>query len=166
MLRHSGYLALLAVLVPLSLITACSSWRNNPPVTTFPPFPTSAAPSAFTSNGQRIYFTATSSSGQPIIARGFTMMMGYYSCANCPGADGHGGTVYMLMMQRVDVPDITWPVLTGPYDDHVSYTVDTVKRAITQGFDPAGHQLKSYMPRWQMSAPDLDDVVGYLQGLK
>ena len=121
---------------------------------------------SFTSNGQRIFFTATSSSGQPIIPQGFNMMMNRITCANCHGPEGKGGTV-SIMMQRFDVPEITWPELTGiHHEDHPPFTEETVKQAITRGLDPAGNRLESFMPRWQLSAPDLDDLVAYLKTLK
>jgi cytochrome c oxidase subunit 2 len=126
---------------------------------------------SFSSNGQRIYFTATSSSGEAIIPEGFTMMMHRITCADCHGPKGKGGTVYM-MMQSFDVPDISWSELTeqehedGDHEDHPPYTEETLKQAITQGLDPAGDTLDEFMPRWQMSEQDLNDLVGFIKTLK
>jgi cytochrome c oxidase subunit 2 len=127
---------------------------------------------SFSSNGQRIYFTATSSSGQPIIPEGFNMMMHRITCADCHGPDGKGGQVTM-MMQSFNVPDITWPHLTeeeheagGEHEEHPPYTEETVKIAITQGLEPSGEQLDNTMPRWRISDQDLNDLVGYLKTLK
>ncbi len=127
---------------------------------------------SFTSNGQRIYFTATSSSGDPITPEGFTMMMHRITCAECHGPEGKGGAVYM-MMQQFDVPDITWQHLTkeehtegGNHEEHPPYTEETVKRAITEGLDPAGEPLESFMPRWQISQGDLDDLIDFLKTLQ
>ena len=119
----------------------------------------------FRSNGERIYRTATSSSGQPIIPERFFMPMMRAACANCHGPQGHGGNTF-IMMYRYDVPDITWPELTGPHEDHQPFTEETVKQAITQGIDPAGNPLEYPMPRWQISPQDLDDLVGFLKTLK
>ena len=69
-------------------------------------------------------------------------------------------------MYSFDVPDITWPTLTGQYEDHQPFTEETVKQAITQGVDPAGNSLEYPMPRWQMSAQDLTDLVAYIKSLK
>jgi len=92
------------------------------------------------------------------------MISRWFACADCHGTQGHGGTVYMMMAQY-DVPNITWPVLTG--SDYIpAYTVDTVKRAITQGLDQQGKSLDPFMPRWSMSTQDLSDLVSYLQTLK
>jgi mono/diheme cytochrome c family protein len=65
-------------------------------------------PGPFESNGQRIYLTAESSSGQPIsYSGGATMMHQRTACVNCHGPDGKGGRVNM-MMWSFDTPDITW----------------------------------------------------------
>lgn len=126
---------------------------------------------SFSSNGERIYFTATSSSGEAIVSEGFTMMMHRIACVDCHGDEGKGGTVYM-MMQSFDVPNITWPELTGQeheeggHEDHPPYTEDTLKRAITQGLDPGGNPLDEFMPKWRMSTQDLNDLVSYIETLK
>jgi cytochrome c oxidase subunit II len=126
---------------------------------------------SFGSNGERIYFTAQDASGQAITYQGGTagMMSGRLTCAGCHGPEGHGGQV-TLMMQTFDAPDITWPALTEAGQtgemDHPPFTVETVKRAITEGEDTAGQPLKPPMPRWSMSASDLNDLAGYLQTLR
>lgn len=121
---------------------------------------------SFSSNGQRIYFTAESASGERITYTGgpSTMMQGALACVNCHGTKGHGGTV-AFMMQRVDVPNITWTELTAQDMDHLPYTEETLKRAITQGIDPAGNPLNYPMPRWQMPAQDLNDLVAFIKTL-
>jgi cytochrome c oxidase subunit 2 len=120
-------------------------------------------------NGQQIYFHATSQRGDSITYAGGPgmMMQGPLACVTCRGPEGHGGEVY-FMMQNFDVPDITWPVLTGPDSDmeHPPYIEETLKRAITQGIDPGGGQLEYPMPRWQMSAADLNDLVAFIETLK
>jgi len=127
--------------------------------------------SYFESNGQRIYFTATSSSGQPITPQGYSMMMNNITCADCHGPAGHGGTV-QFMMQSFDVPDITWPELTGQehneegHEDHPPYTEQTLKQAITQGIEPDGSPFEYPMPRWQMSEQDLNDLVEFIKTLE
>lgn len=122
---------------------------------------------SFSSNGQRIYFTATSTSGQPITYSGGPSMMmpGKLACVNCHGPEGHGGRVN-IMMYSFDVPNITWPELTAQDMDHPPYTEETLKRAITQGLDPAGNPLEYPMPRWQMSDSDLNDLIGFIKTLK
>jgi cytochrome c oxidase subunit II len=182
MLKWPKYLLFLMFLISILLILAgCkaapaspSVTVTNPPVTTTSPsvLPTSTitpipstSPSA--TNGQRIYNTASSDSGQPITYTGGPGMMMpiNLTCAECHGPQGQGGRID-FMMQSFDVPNITWPELTGPYMDHPPYTEETLKRAITQGLDPAGDPLEYPMPRWQMPASDLNDLVVLIKTLK
>jgi cytochrome c oxidase subunit II len=129
----------------------------------------------FDSNGERIYFTATSESGRPIIAnvQGMHRMRAdRMACADCHGNDGRGGVV-RIMMSRFEAPDIRYHSLTdeghGQEEDehggHPPYTDETIKRAITEGIDPAGEPLDWEMPRWEMDERDLDDLVEYLKTL-
>jgi cytochrome c oxidase subunit II len=128
----------------------------------------------YSSNGERIYFTAESASGQPITYTGSIRMMHIISCANCHGPEGEGGRVNM-MMSYFDSPNITWRVLTqeeheeeagqGEHEEHPPYTEVTLKRAITEGIDPAGERLEDEMPRWRMYEQDLDDLVEFMKTL-
>lgn len=125
----------------------------------------------FGSNGERIYFTARSDSGSAISYDGGPdsgmMRSGQLACADCHGENGQGGRV-TLMMETFDAPSITWPELTGDHTDqeeHPPYTAETVKQAIVVGINPAGERLDAIMPRWRMSADDLNDLVEYLQTL-
>lgn len=125
-------------------------------------------------NGERIYTTGTSVRGDAITAdmgrggmMGMMNMMGEMACERCHGPDGRGGEVQM-MMRTFTVPDIRYSSLTGedPDMEHPPYTDETIKRAITEGLDPAGHELEWPMPRWAMSNQDLDDLIAYLKTLK
>lgn len=127
--------------------------------------------SRFRSNGERIYFTATSNSGQPIIAEMGRMVMSnpMMACVDCHGPDGRGGTVWM-MMGSFEAPDIRYKTLTTEAhgeegEEHPSYTDELIRRAITQGLDPAGEPLEFPMPRWRMSESDLEDLLDYLKSL-
>ena len=120
-----------------------------------------AAP--YNSNGERIYFTSTSKSGDPITYTGGVMMM-RLACVNCHGLEGHGGTVRMIMYS-FDVPNITWPVLTSA-EDHPAYIENSLKKAITTGIDPAGNRLEAPMPVWQMSDSDLNNLLAFIKTLK
>ena len=133
--------------------------------------------SSFESNGERIYFTAESSSGAPIRYSGeSTMMRNRTACVDCHGPEGKGGRVTM-MMWSFKTPDITWDKLAqeenhkedsgkDEHEEHPPYTEETLKRAITRGDDPAGEPLDELMPRWRMSEPDLDDLVEFIKTLK
>ena len=129
----------------------------------------------YDSNGERIYFTATSSSDRSISYTGSIRMMHSIACANCHGPEGKGGRVNM-MMWSFDTPDITWDKLTGEehheepengedHEEHPPYTMDTIKQAITDGVNPAGEPLDDEMPLWKMSAQDLDDLVDFMKTL-
>ena len=78
------------------------------------------------------------------------------------------------------VPDITWTTLTGDgharfpwwygkaayaHTAHKAYTEITLKTAITDGIRPDGVELNKRMPRWQMPATDLDDLVVFMKTL-
>jgi cytochrome c oxidase subunit 2 len=119
---------------------------------------------SFSSNGQRVYFTSTSSSDEPIVPEGYYMPMMRIACVNCHGPNGQGGSVNM-MGYRYDVPNITWPELSIANEDRPAYTVDSLKLAITEGTEPNGEQLEYPMPVWQISSGDLDDLVGFIQTL-
>jgi hypothetical protein len=131
----------------------------------YSPYSTYTA-SGFKSNGERIYFTATSDSGKPIISSIGTMAMsGMMSCATCHGADGKGGRGRM-MMWIFDAPDIRYSTLTAGHDNETPYTDELIKRAIKQGVDSEGKRLEPPMPVWQMSDSDLNDLLEYLKTLR
>lgn len=166
------------IITGLMLLMGIIWWLGNsgfyptvgPMYRSFGPFP-----GQFDSNGERIYFTASSDSGQPIIpeiAGMHRMGPGMMACASCHGADGRGGPVRM-MMGTFEAPDIRYSTLTGEAhehdkapEEHPVYTDATIKRAITQGLDPAGEPLAWPMPRWRMSDQDLTDLLAYLKTLE
>jgi cytochrome c oxidase subunit II len=135
---------------------------------------TSTTKTTFSSNGERIYYTAASDSGEPIA---FTMGMmemtsPLMSCVNCHGEDGRGGIVQMMgMMGGFEAPDIRYKALTAEEhgdegEDHPPYTDELLRRAITKGINPAGESLEPPMPQWSMSEGDLNDLIDYLKTLE
>jgi hypothetical protein len=126
---------------------------------------TSWGQGAFSSNGEQIYFTATSDRGTDITytagpsSQGWMMMNGRLTCASCHGPDGRGGTHSMGMMQTMDAKDIRWSTLQDEFDD------EKFKAAVEEGQDPDGSQLSPDMPRWKMSDEDLSDLIDYLKTL-
>ena len=133
----------------------------------FSPYGYSIRSSDFKSNGERIYFTATSDSGDPIIASTgqMTMHSGMMRCAQCHGSDGKGGAGRM-MMWSYEAPDIRYSSLTAGHDEEQPYTDDLIKRAITKGIDSDGMRLELPMPVWQMSEADFNDLLDFLKTLK
>ncbi len=125
----------------------------------------------YQSNGEQIYFTATSQRGDQITyTMNGGMMVGAQplnrTCANCHGVDGKGEQI-RIMMGSYTAPDIRFRSLTSPGDmDHPPYTAETIKQAITQGVDPGGKALAWPMPRWSMSDQDLNDLIVFLKTFK
>ncbi len=119
----------------------------------------------FSTNGQRIYFTATSNRGTAITytggpgSSGWMMGGGQLTCASCHGPDGKGGVHAMGMMQTMDAKDIRWSVLQSDFD------AGKFKLAVTQGQDPDGTPLNIDMPRWNIGDEDLADLIAYLKTL-
>ena len=137
---------------------------------------------AFDSNGERIYFTATSERGTDITytdgpASGMMMGGGYLSCASCHGPTGRGGAHTMTGMQTMNAPDIRWSVLVGGMvGEHGGeseegqgsgeYNLEAFRLAVVEGKHADGtSSLSTNMPRWKISAEDLADLVEYLKTL-
>jgi cytochrome c oxidase subunit 2 len=130
-----------------------------------------STPQQFTSNGQQIYFTGVSRQDGYLPRTGGPPWAQRVGCAACHGPNGRGGSP--VMMGTAIPPDIRYDVLTGKVPeasgekmDHPPYTDATIKQAITQGVDPANKPLDWTMPRWQMSAQDLNDLLAYLKTLR
>ena len=88
-------------------------------------------------------------------------------CASCHGDDGAGRSEGGVVPS-----DVRWQTLTKPYGvthdsgrSHPAYTESSLKRAITQGVDPAGNQILVAMPRYRMPESDLSALVAYMQKL-
>jgi cytochrome c oxidase subunit II len=173
---HSTVAALFIVALLLAgCITPMDMWSRSRPIR------------EYASNGEQIYFTSTSQRGTRItfdmhagmmggrgrMGQGGMMMSGQWACADCHGPDGRGGTARMMMTTFV-APDIRYTTLTSDAmeheghgeEGHPPYTEETLKRAITQGIDPAGEPLQWPMPRWSMGEDDLNDLLAFLQTLE
>lgn len=121
---------------------------------------------AFRSNGERIYFTATSERGTRIESTGgpsgtgWMMVHGQVACVSCHGVDGRGGRHAMMGSgATMDAKDIRWSALAGEFD------VAKFRAAVTEGRDPDGSTLSMDMPRWTIGSDDLGDVISYLKTL-
>ncbi|MHB8772772.1 MAG: c-type cytochrome [Syntrophales bacterium] len=126
---------------------------------------TAWAEGAFRSNGERIYFTATSERGTPITYAGgpayggWMMMGGRLACVSCHGPDGKGGRHAMGMMGVMDAKDIRWKTLGKEYN------FEKFRLAVVKGQDPDGTELKPDMPRWNIGNDDLVDLIAFLKTL-
>ncbi len=156
----------LTTLIFLAFLASCDSRYEHATGT-------GAVSSSFASNGERIYFTGISASGNPIIAIGADghmirhMRMHGGGCATCHGAEREGGRIWPQFW--IKAPALTAEALFASdhdddgHGDHGVYDAESLRRAITEGEDPAGKQLDPNMPRWSMSRADLDDLIAYLQ---
>ncbi len=149
------------VMATTLLVTACG--LVNP---TTNPGGTGWGVGAFSSNGEQIYFTATSDRGTEITYTGGPSSNGWMmggggllACASCHGPDGRGGIHSMGMMQQMDAKDIRWKTLEGEFD------AEKFRLAVEEGKDPNGTQLSTDMPRWKMSDGDITDLIDYLKTL-
>ena len=121
---------------------------------------------AFRSNGERIYFSATSERNTDITYKGGPASNGWMmggggglACASCHGPDGRGGVHSMGMMQVMDAKDIRWSTLADEFD------FDKFRLAVTKGQDPDGTLLSTDMPRWKIGDDDLGDLITFLKTL-
>ena len=115
----------------------------------------------FSSNGERIFFRGVNSKGE--IIKNTHGMQGV-GCAMCHGADARG------MRMMMEAPDIRWSSLINPEGHvhssgrkHSAYTEESFKTCVLAGIDPAGNQLSTMMPKWEMSKEDIDDLINYLK---
>jgi len=149
---------LLVVIVTL-LLAACASRPQSAGSSG-----TAWGTGAFGSNGERIYFTATSEkntnmtyTGGP--SSGMMMGGGYLTCASCHGPNGRGGVHTMMGMQTMNAKDIRWSALQSEFD------AEKFRLAVTEGQDPDGTQLNTDMPRWNIGDDDLADLIAFLKTL-
>lgn len=117
--------------------------------------------------GKQIYVSGTSDSGVPVTAMlsGTAVPASVLPCGSCHGPGGRGNAE-----GGVKPSDIRWETLTRTYQNanpsgrqFPSYTEKTLKKAITLGIDPGGNALHSAMPRYNMAAEDLNDLLAYLK---
>jgi ABC-type branched-subunit amino acid transport system substrate-binding protein len=88
-------------------------------------------------------------------------------CKNCHGADGRGADDYT----GVAPLNINWyaMALSGLHQhskrSHEAFDEQSVARSITDGVDPDGNSLDVSMPRYNISADDMADLIAYLKVL-
>lgn len=121
--------------------------------------------------GKQIFVTGSSAFGREITAyvgaASTALPASVLPCASCHGADGLGRPE-----GGVTPVDITWGHLSKPYSalagserSRPAYDRETFARAITKGIDAGGLELDASMPRFDMHADDLGDLMAYLQRL-
>jgi hypothetical protein len=132
------------------------------------------------SNGERIYFTASSKRAEGISYQGGPnfggMMMGaYLTCASCHGPEARGG-VHTMHMQVMEAPDIRYAALNSAEEEHEGeahageaggeYDLEDFRLAVIEGEHPDGESLSREMPRWRMEDEDLADLFAFLKSLE
>jgi len=169
----AGTVGLIAAL----LIAGCASSGS----TTTSPTPGSASTTPSAGNttpttaatgdvamGKAIYLTGADLSGQFIPRTGGLGMMGSGGCVTCHRPDGKGGTIRM-MMASYDIPDIRWSTISQPMqmdgETEPPYDPDTFARAVREGIGSDGDELESVMPRWQLTDPQVQGLIAYLETL-
>lgn len=122
--------------------------------------------------GRRLYLEGESAHGDAFTGRigmGLQQMPGpAVRCGNCHGADGRGRPE-----GGIRPVDITWSELTKSYGHehasgrrHPPFDAASLKRAIVDGVDPAGHALDGSMPRFRISERDWKALLAYLKVLE
>ncbi len=81
-----------------------------------------------------------------------------FPCHSCHGRDGLGGV-------EGDVPPIEWSHLSVPSVDRPGYDAQSFHRAVTEGVASDGRQLSRLMPRYALTEPETDTLIGYLGAL-
>jgi len=128
--------------------------------------PTPAAETAAT-RGREIYLAGKASGPEirlVLVNADLEMPATSFPCASCHGENGRGTREGGLVP-----PGIRWPELMRPATveltgrKRIAYDLESLKKVITDGFDPAGVELHPGMPRYKMSAPQLEDLIAYLR---
>jgi hypothetical protein len=133
--------------------------------------------------GERIYRNGVLPSGKPVTAiiRSRVEISGELtSCANCHTRSGLGAIV-----EEVLVPPISGPILygslkeqqqiPGPIEhrtmfgytrpERPAYTDKSLANALLKGVSSSGRTLSPFMPRYRMTAKEMDCMVHYLKSL-
>ncbi len=122
--------------------------------------------------GRQIYREGVSPAGAEISAQlvpsGVSLPGAALPCVGCHGKDGRGRPEGGVLPS-----DITWSQLMRPFrvspragTHQPTYDLASLGRAITQGLDPEGNLLDGSMPRYNLNATDLDDLLTYMRVLE
>lgn len=117
--------------------------------------------------GKKIFLEGVTEGDIPIVAvlSGVDVPATVLPCGSCHGPDGKGKAE-----GGVQPSDIRWVALTRIYQEknkegrrHPPYEEKDFKKAVTLGFDPGGNALNATMPRYRMSAQDMNDLLAYIK---
>ncbi len=127
--------------------------------------------SDYSSNGEMIYLTSIDEDGNiiqpksgPFSYNTRMMMMRPLACVSCHGIDAKGG--FNFPDGKTESSDIRWKTLSKEDPDereHEPFDEAAFKKAVRDGIEPNGDRLSYYMPQWDISDKDLDDLITYLK---
>ena len=128
----------------------------------------------YSSLGESIYYAGIGNAGRDIPYTAGPRWMRTTQergCVNCHGVDGKGGSP--LTTTSTVAPDITYESLISEVHQHGGqaevhegrYTDEAIRRAITEGINPAGKELDHMMPRWKLTDAELNELLAYLKKL-
>jgi ABC-type branched-subunit amino acid transport system substrate-binding protein len=120
--------------------------------------------------GRAIYLRGESTAGREIkaLVGDVDVPASAMTCAGCHGARGEGKTE-----GGVTAGNLTWANLLKPYGHthptgrkHGPFDEAAFVRAVSEGIDPSKNVMLAAMPRYQMSAEDLADLIAYLKRIE
>ncbi|MHC1696840.1 MAG: ABC transporter substrate-binding protein [Geobacteraceae bacterium] len=131
--------------------------------------------------GERLYRTGVLPSGKPVAAiiRGDKRITGgdLTPCANCHTRSGLGAVVEEMLVPPISGPKLYAPLksqqnIPGPIEhrsmfenSRPAYTDKTLANALLKGVAPSGRSLSPFMPRYLMTANEVEVMVHYLKNL-
>lgn len=119
--------------------------------------------------GKQIYTKGIGGSDVKIMAKmsGVDVPATIMPCVNCHNSRGTGNPE-----GGITPSNITWQSLTKSYEvkrqdgkTRPAYDERSLRKVITTGIDPAGNELHSSMPRYNMTREDIDNLIAYIKVL-
>jgi cytochrome c oxidase subunit 2 len=149
-----GGLAAVVVVGVLVMVTACGSESGT---------------SADVALGESIYVDGRDADGTLIPRTTEAGILAQTGCFACHGTDAKGRSID-TKVGKFDTPDIRWSVISQPIANSEggtdpAYDPATFGRAVREGLDSSGGQLDPVMPRWQVTEPEVNALIAYLQTL-
>ncbi len=119
--------------------------------------------------GETIYVEGTDVQGTQITRTTEAGILSQTGCFACHGTDGKGRSIDTKVGQ-FDTPDIRWSVISQPFPNDEggtdpAYDPTSFANAVREGIDSGGGQLDPVMPRWQLTDPEVNALIAYLQTL-
>lgn len=120
--------------------------------------------------GKALYLRGESASGKEITAMlgDIDVPASTLNCAGCHGVRGEGKTE-----GGVTAGNLTWTNLVKSYGHthpsgrkHGAFDEKLFARSMVQGMDPAGNQLAVAMPRYELTAEDVANLIAYLKRIE